>query len=446
MSAASSPATGSIALPPLHERKLDNGATVVVAERPGVPLVAVRLVIEAGASLDPKDGLGLANLVAQVARRGTARRTGKGIDDEVEALGSELGAGSDEDATYFGLSAPAEYLRQLLDVVVDVATGPTFPLKEWERIRRREVAGLAHVLDEPGAVADRAMIQEVYRGHPYGHPTDGRAKHLERLKRGDAVAFHRRWFAPSAATLVIVGAVDPGEALALARKSLGRWRAEAPRAPVPRPPAAVERSVLVVDKADVTQTQVRIGTPALPRATPDYFPALVSNAIFGGGFTSRLMEAVRVNRGLSYGVRSRFAMSKAGGLFFVGSFTKVETTAELVQVVLDEAERYCESGPGDEELTRAQSYLAGLFPLSLETHDQVAEKLADVKLYGIPLEEVTGYRERVRAVTAEACRDVARRFFPLGRGVVVAVGPAKKIAPELERFGPVTVVPARKMI
>lgn len=441
-----SPAAGAIALPPLHEEQLPNGATAVVAHRPGVPLVAVRLVVQAGASLDPRDGYGLAHLVAQVARRGTGRRTGQQIDDDVEALGSELGAGADEDATYFGLSAPSEFVRELMDVVVDVATDPTFPPREWERIRRREVAGLAHVLDEPGAVADRAMVQAVYRGHPYGHPTDGRVRHLEALRRRDATAFHRRWFAPGSALLVVVGAVDPAKALATARRTLGRWRAEAPRAPLPPPPAPVAREVLVVDKRDVTQTQVRIASPALPRATPEYFPALVSNAVFGGGFTSRLMEAVRVNRGLSYGVRSRFAMSKAAGIFFVGSFTKVESTAELVQVILDEADRFADGGPGEEELTRAQSYLTGLFPLSLETHDQVAERLADARLYGVPLDEITGYRERVRAVTRDACREVARRHFPLGRGVIVAVGPARKIASSLERFGPVTVVPARKMI
>ena len=439
-------ATGTIQLPQLHEERLPNGATVVVAHRPGVPLVAVRVVVSAGAALDPPRGHGLANLVAQVARRGTTRRTGKQIDDRVESLGSELGTGADEDATYLGLSAPAEFLPELLDVVTDVATDPTFPAGEWSRVRRREIAGLAHVLDEPGAVADRAMVDAVYHGHAYGHPTDGRARHLERLRRADALAFHRRWFSPAATTLVIVGAVDPAEAMALARRKLGRWRATGEPPPALPPVSVLPRSVLVVDKGDVTQTQVRVAAPALARCTPEYFPALVANAIFGGGFTSRLMEAVRVNRGLSYGVRSRFAMSRAAGIFFVSSFTKLETTADLLQVILEETARFRDGGPTAEELDRAQSYLSGLFPLSLETHDQVAEKLADVKLYGIPLEEITAYRERVRAVTTEQCREVAQRYFPVDRGVIVAVGPAKQVAPALERFGPVTVVAAQKMI
>ncbi len=440
------PPAGSIHLPPLLEEVLPGGATIVVARRPGVPLVAVRMLVGAGAALDPRRGHGLANLVAQVARRGTARRTGPEIDDRIESLGSELGTGADEDASYFGLSAPAEFLPDLLDVVVDVATGPVFPVREWDRIRRREIAGLAHVLDEPGTVADRAMISAVYGTHPYGHPTDGQARHIETLRRADALAFHRRWFGASRTTLVIVGAVDPEDAVARARRKLARWRGGMDPTPALPPVPVPPRTVVVVDKRDVTQTQIRVATPALARRSPEYFPAVVANAVFGGGFTSRLMEAVRVNRGLSYGVRSRFAMSRSAGVFFVGSFTKVESTAELLQVILDEADRFAAEGPRVDELQRAQSYLAGLFPLSLETHDQVAEKLADAKLYGIPLEEITGYRERVRAVTPDECREVAQRHFPLGRGVVVAVGPARQIARALERFGPVRVVPARSVM
>jgi zinc protease len=123
-----------------------------------------------------------------------------------------------------------------------------------------------------------------------------------------------------------------------------------------------------------------------------------------------------------------------------------DTTAEIVQVALDETARFCDGGPTAEELERTQSYLCGLFPLSLETHDQLAEKLADLALYELGEEEITLFRDRVRAVTPEACREAGRRYFPLERRVVVAVGPAKSIAPSLERFGPVKVVPARKMV
>jgi zinc protease len=203
--------------------------------------------------------------------------------------------------------------------------------------------------------------------------------------------------------------------------------------------------VLVVDKPDLSQVQVRLVGKGFPRRSADYYPGMVASAVLGGGFTSRLMEAIRVNRGLSYGVRSRFATSAAGGLFFASSFTKVETAAELFQVALDETARFREEGPTEEELARTKAYLCGLFPLSLETHDQLAERLSDLALFGLSEEEITGFRGRVRAVTAEACRAVARRYFPVEERLLVAVGPARAIARPLARFGPVEVVPARKV-
>jgi zinc protease len=437
---------GLIPLPPIRRERLPSGLQVVVAERAGVPLAAARLVLRGGAALDPDGRAGLAHLVALTARRGTRRRTGPEIDLAVESLGAELGAGVDEDASYLGLSAPVEVLPRCLDILADVAAEPTFPPAEVQRLRRREIASLAHDLDEPAVVADRAMLQGTFGRHPYGHPPEGRVRDLGAARRAEVKAFHARHFRPSAAILVVVGNVRADPVLQLVRRRFGRWRGEDGATVSIAPPAPPRPAVVVVDKPDVTQTQVRIASAGFARRSPDYFPGIVASAILGGGFTSRLMEAIRVNRGLSYGVRSRFATSGSGGIFFISTFTKVETTAEIVQVALDETARFCDGGPTPEELERLQSYLCGLFPLSLETHDQLAEKLADLALFDLPDEEVSHFRERVRAVGPEACREVGRRYFPLDARVVVAVGPARSIARSLERFGPVTVIPARKMV
>ncbi|WP_242344943.1 M16 family metallopeptidase [Anaeromyxobacter terrae] len=435
-----------IALPAIHRETLPTGLSVVVAQRPGVPLAAVRLVLRGGSSLDPARRSGLAHLVALAARRGTRRRTGPEIDLAVESLGAELGAGVDEDATYFGLSAPVEELPRCMDILADVATHPIFPPAEVKRLKRREVAALAHDLDEPSVVADRAMLSAAFGDHPYGHSPEGRVRDLTEASRGDVVGFHSRHYRPSEAILVVVGKVELGEVLALVRKRFGAWRGPEGAEPPVRAPAAPETRVVVVDKPDITQSQVRIASQGFPRKSPDYVPGIVASALLGGGFTSRLMEAIRVNRGLSYGVRSRFSTSASGGVFFISTFTKVETTGEIVQVALDETARFSDEGPTAEELERTKSYLCGLFPLSLETHDQLAEKLADLALFDLPDDDIRLFRDHVRAIGADECRLAARRYFPLERRVVVAVGPAKAIAPALERFGPVSVVPARKMV
>ncbi|MGB8930173.1 MAG: pitrilysin family protein [Anaeromyxobacteraceae bacterium] len=438
--------SGEIRLPPIVRTRSECGLRVIVAERPGVPLVAVRLVLQGGASLDPKGRYGLAHLVATVGRRGTRRRTGTRMDELVESMGAELGVGVDEDASYMGLSTPVEHLARALDVLADVAGAPTFPAAELGRLRRRELASLQHDLDEPGVVADRALLGAAYDGHPYGHPPEGRARDIAAIKRADLVGFHQRHYGTSSAIVVVVGPVKTAEVMEIVEARFGGWSRRAPELPELAEPVFPGRSVLVVDKPDLTQAQLRIASPGFARSNPDYLSGLVASAILGGAFTSRLMEAIRVNRGLSYGVRSRFASSRVGGMFFISSFTKIETSGELVQVALDETRRFCEGGPTPEELERTQNYLCGLHPLSLETHDQLAERLADLELHGLPQDEIATFRPRIREVTVEGCTAVARRHFPLDHGFIVAVGPARKLAVQLERFGPLTVVPAKRIL
>ncbi len=444
MSEASRP----IPLPPIRRETLAGGLRVVVAERPGVPLVAVRLALRAGSALDPAGRAGLAHLTAITARRGTRRWTGPEIDLAVESLGADLGSGVDEDSAHFGLSAPVEALPRCLDVLAEVATRPAFPAKEVDRLRRKEVASIAHDLDEPSVLADRAVLRAAFAGHPYGHPPEGRVRDLGGARRADVRAFHERHFSPGAATLVVVGKVEAESVLALVRRRFGGWRAaggEREELGPPAPPAPPATQVVVVDRPDLTQSQIRIASGGFPRASPDYHPGMLASALLGGGFTSRLVQSLRVERGLTYGVRSRFVTARAGGIFLVSTFTKVESAAELVRVALGEAERFCGEGPGEEEMERTKSWLCGLFPLGLETHDQVAEKLADLAVHGLPDEEVTLFRDRVRAVTPEQARDAARRHFPVRERVVVAVGPAKEIAGPLAALGPVTVVKPRSL-
>jgi zinc protease len=434
----------AVVLPEIHEARLAGGLRVVVGRRPGVPLAAARLLVRAGSALDPAGAFGLAHMVAATSRRGAGRRTGTAIDDLVESLGADLGGGAEEDATVHGLSAPVEVLPRLLEVLADVVTRPTFPQAEFERLRRREQAELAHDADEPGTVADRALLEAVYGGHPYGHAVEGRGRDLSRMRRRDAVAFHERWFGPESALLVVTGSVDPRQALEEAERRLGRWRPSGAPAPDLSPAVRGARRVIVVDKPDATQAHVRIGGVAIPRRSPDYFAALLANTVLGGGFTSRLVEAIRVNRGLSYGVRSRFAVGRDTGMFAVSSFTKNESAGELVEVALDEMARFADGGPTDEEVARSSSYLAGLFPLSLETHDQWADRIGDAWMFGYELSEVPEHPARIRGVSAEEARSAARRHLPLQDGVLLVVGPAKALEKQLGRFGPVEVWPVRR--
>ena len=434
-----------LAIPDVRWATLPGGLPVAVAQRPGVPLVAARFAVRAGSALDPDGAQGLAHLVAIASRRGAGRLSGRGIDDRVESLGADLAGAAEEDATVHGLSAPVEVVGRLAEVLAAVVTRPSFPLAEFERLRRRELAELAHDADEISTVADRALLQVVYGDHPYGHAVEGRGADLSRVRRPHAVAFHRRHFTPSQSLLVLVGPGDPDRTLDEARRILGSWKGEGAADGGEIPPARRSaRRVILLDRADATQSQVRIGGVAIPRSSPDYLPAQVGNAVLGGGFTSRLVEAIRVNRGLTYGIRSRFGVGRVAGLFGVSTFTRNDAVGELLSVAFDEMSRFAADGPTEEETGRAAAWLAGLFPLGLETHDQWADRIVDSWIYGYDLAEIRERQAQLRAVTREQARDCTARHLPLGDGVIVAVGPASVLEPQLSRFGPVEVWPVRR--
>jgi zinc protease len=200
--------------------------------------------------------------------------------------------------------------------------------------------------------------------------------------------------------------------------------------------------VVIVDRPDQTQSQVRIVGPAYPRGAPVQFAAQVVNVSLGAGFTSRLVREVRVKRGLSYGVGSSFDTLRVGGMFSVSSFTKVETTETLLSVMRAEVEAMRLRGPTAVEVEKAQRYLAGLFPLRTETNESLSAVLADMALYDLGDDWLDRYRDRVRAVTRAEARDAAARYcFPQPPTTVV-VGPAERLRSRLERLGPVDLLSA----
>jgi zinc protease len=431
-------------LPETVEASLANGMSVVAAERHALPLVAVRLEIWAGAAFDPRDRDGLVDFTGQLLRRGTHRRNNEGaVDRTVERVGGVLGIDVDADSIGISISLPSEHLDVALDVVADLARSPLFAAAEVNAAKRRTLASLTTDLDDPSTIADKATSTVLLGEHPYAHPTGGWSRTVSRFKRAEVVSLYRRLFAPERAHLFVVGDVEAARVQTLAKKYFGQWHAwpgePLPDIPLPQPLSG--KRVVIIDKDDATQTQLRLATVGLPRGHADYFPTMVAAGVLGGGFTSRLMEEIRVNRGLSYGASARLYCYRFGGELAVSTFTKTETTAEAVQVALDVCRNFAAHGPSAEELERTATYLNGLFPLQLETNEQIARTLADLRLYQLGDDYVSRFRDRVRGVDANAARTAGANYFPTDRYALVAVGKAKAIKKELSAFGPVEVVP-----
>jgi zinc protease len=436
-----------VALPPLRIEKLPSGLTLVAIQRRGLPLFHARLSLPAGACEDPRGKAGLAQYTVDLLRRGTRRRPAQDVDDLIESMGAQLAADVSTEEAALALTVPAELRERALDALLEVALEPAFEEGEVAAARRRLVAGLQSDLDEPGAVAGRAVVTLGYGlGHPYAHPSAGFRREVETFQREDVAGFHATRYQQHGALLALVGQSAPDELIELAHRKLAQWQASWPGHSqrtalqfAAMLPGQGLRAV-VVHKPDATQAQVRIVAPGLPRTTPRYPEAVVMNTALGGGFTSLLVDAIRVDRGLSYSVSTRLYMNRRAGLSVFSSFTKNETLRELVDLALEKMREYASGGPSNDAVEKARRYLAGLFPLGLESHEALAEQVADALLDGLGLDHLAKYRSRISAVTVEQAREIAAELSPARDGAqLIVVGEAENARRALARLCPIEV-------
>lgn len=431
-----------LALPPHERHVLPNGLTLHVVPRAQLPLVSVKLMINAGSAFDPPGKLGAADFASRLLRRGAAGRSADAISEAVEFVGASIGGYANEENVIVALSTPAKHLAAMLGIFADVALAPEFPEAEVELLRRRTLAQLQNELDDPGELAERGYARAVWGQHPFGLPTEGTKATVEALVRADLVHFHRSRLGPHVAHLFVVGDVTSRQVLPLVEAAFGKWTGGPAQRPQPPawPGLAQPGRVLVVDKPEQTQVQLRIGAVGVRRGHPDHFAISMMNAVLGGSFTSRLITEIRVKRGLSYGAGSSWDMMSGAGTFSVSSFTKTDAVQKLIDVALAEVKKMRERGPTAQELATVQRYVAGLYPARVETNEAISSAIADVEHYGLPADWVSNYRHRVVAVTREEAAQAARTFLPDRERTIVLVGNAKQLAKKVERYGAVEVV------
>jgi zinc protease len=434
-------------LPPRTVSVLPNGLKVTVVKRGPLPMVAIRYVTRAGSAFDPSGRFGLAEMIARLLRRGAAGQSPDELAEAVDYVGATLRTWAGEDSFGSSLTVPIAHFDAMLEVVARILRQPDFPESEVALARRRTLAQISNALDDPDDVADRALVSAVFGEHPYGHETIGLKAHIEALTRDDLVAHHRERVVPHGGHLFVVGDIDVKRALAAVERAFGDWTGAT--AAQPSPPAwqrpARSGEVIIVDKPEQTQAQVRIAATGVRRGHPDHFPITVMNCVLGGSFTSRLMQQIRVKRGLTYGAGSHFDQLVSAGMFTVSSVTKTETVPQLLDVALEEIAKMRARGPKADELQSAQRYISGLFPAALETNESTGAAMADMALYGLPDDWVDRFRERVAAVTLGQAAAAAAQHLPDADKVMVLVGNAEALQAKVAAYGRVTVIPATQL-
>jgi zinc protease len=403
------------------------------------------MVVRAGAVDDPKGKEGLARLTAELMTQGAGSRDARALAEDIAFVGGTLEASGGTEQIVVTCEVLRKDLTTGLELFRDVIVAPTFPEDEVRRKRDEALGEIASDRNDPGTVADQALRPFLFGDGPLGHPPIGWEKSVSALSREDVVGFHDRWVRPDQALLAVVGDVDPKTTIAALEKAFAEWKKSGEKrgedyAPVPQPRG---RHVEIVNKPEVTQTQIRIACMGVPRNHPDYFPIRVANAILGEGFTSRLVSEIRVSQGLTYGISSGFVMYRNGGSFSIDTFTRNEMVRKTVDSSLAEMKKLEEQGPTEEELEKAKRFLTGQFPLDLQAPDALAAAWLDVDFYGLDPTYLETFRDKVDAVTMTDVRRALKSYFCLDDLRILVVSNPSTVRPQLESLGPIEVADPR---
>jgi zinc protease len=437
--AAPSLLSGAEPLPAPEKIVLKNGITVYFLSDRSVPLVSFRMLVRgAGSAFDPAGLEGTAGLTASLVTKGTAKMSADEIAEALDFMGASLSVSAADEFAQVGGRSLAEFFPRLMAIAADCLSGPAFSEDEFAKERSKRIDSLKAAKDNPG-IAVRYYFQKAYfGGHPFGNLAMGTEASLEKMTAASVKKFYAERFRPDLAVAAVVGGITKEELTPLLEATLGSWAnpAGGPQPDtVPPLPVPKGRDLLLVDKPDATQAYFVIGSPGYPMGAPITPDAAVMNTLWGGRFTSWFNTELRIKRGLTYGARSSFESWAAGGVFTATSYTKNDKIGEMLDITFDLLDKAAKKGFTAEEVESARNYILGQFPPTLETNASKAAAYARLAFYKLGFDYYGKYLADIEKVTLEGVDKAAARLMPEKNFVLVVVGKASDVMPQLKKFG-----------
>lgn len=433
-----SAAAAPLRVPAIQSRALKNGIRVAVLETHEIPVVSVRVVVDASPVLDPAGKEGLSGLTSQMLAEGTTTRTADQLAEAFADLGNTVTPG--------GFTTINANVDSSLALLADMLLRPAFPAASLDRIRQNGIATLRRNKDQPGYIARRVFANTVWgAGHPYERTTSEQS--LGAITRADLVAFHARYYRPQNVKIVVAGDITPAQAVARLERAFGKWPAGGFKARyvIPAAKSAAPGTIYLFDRPNSPQSVVLVGTTGPARNTPDFHALDLVNTTLGGAFSSRLNLNLRETHGFTYGASSQFVFRQTpqpGEFLAAANIATPKTDSGVVEMLKELREIRGARPISATELTFAKSSATKSLPLNFETVDQIAGAGALVLREGLPLTYFNTLSRRYNTVTLAQANRAARTYVNPARVAIVVVGDRKQIEAGLRaaRVGPVVVV------
>jgi zinc protease len=425
-------------LAPRVERTLPNGLRVIVTRQAVVPKVTVTVTVLSGYASDPADQTGLAQMTADAVQEGTKTRTSKEVRRDVFGMGGSLTATVSQDYSSLSVRGLSEFTPRLIDLLADVVTNPSIPADEVAILKQQHLQAALQNKASPQFVSNRTFRQHLFGSHPYARTSETEAT-LQTIDRAKIDAFHRSYYRPNNAFVLIVGDVSTDAAIAAVEKSFGGWaRADVPKPTFAAAPVLSGRQVYFVQRPNSIQSSISVGNMAIKRGDPRWFELSLANTVFGGAFNSRIVRNIREEKGYTYSPGSALTGFADAGFYRFSADVRNEVTGPTLTEVFKEIDKMRAEGSDGAELQGAKQYMRGLFPIQTATQAGLANTLNNVYVFGLPKDYPETFRAKIAAVTPEQVKSAAATLLGSQDSVIAIVGDYAKVKDQLGAFKSIT--------
>ena len=418
---------------------IENGLRVAVFPDARLPLVEIQMLVPAGVAAEPADQSGVANLTALALRSGTTSRTSAAFAADLERLGGSLSAIAGRDFASVSATFLSRDLDAGLELVADAVTHPIFADEDVDRVRRQIGGGLMQAGQNPSVAADERLWLLAFDGHPYGRPAAGTPESVARITIEQIRAFHHEHYRPEGAVLAVAGDVKPAQVMSAVREWFGTWSGRA-AVPAPAAPPAAPKTprIVIMDRPTLGRAEIRLGAPTAPRNAPDYLALALANHCLGGAPWSWLSRGADTRP--AEDARTSITPLSGTGLFALAATAPPESVGAAVVRLRERVAAFLAATPAEEDMGRARRYFESVFPLQFETLAARTAQWLAADHYGLPADFFERYHEHVGAIGAKDAAAAAHHWLDPARLVVVVVGPAGRIKPQLDPLGAVEVL------
>jgi len=425
-----------INIPEIWTGELDNGIRIWGIKHDELPLVSYNLEIDGSHLFEDIDKAGTASLMAQLMNEGTANKTPEELEEAIDLLGASIYVRATGESVVISVNTLARNFEKTVDLVEEMLLEPRWDVEEFELARESTINSFPRNRANPNYMASRVLSRLMYGDdHIFAVPTGGTEETVPDISIDDLKEFYNTKLTPSLARFHIVGDIDRERVEAALASLEERWEKkdlELPEIDIPSKPE--QSKIYFIDFPGAKQSVIMIGTLAMPRSNPDYYPAYVANYKLGGSFNGIVNLILREEKGYTYGARTGFSGGLYTGSFTASSSVRTTATLESVQIFKEEMEKY-RNGIPQEDIDFTKEALLKSNARAFETQGSLLSMLGDISAYDLPHDYIKKEENFVRSLTVDKHKDIVNRYIDPSKMYYVIAGDAKTQVPELKKLG-----------